>query len=77
MDYVSWYWPFDILTNRAASTRNLQNIKDKYADQLTETSSSLSHPRIASLEPPWLKTTRRQNCMYMQNVLNSVVECII
>jgi hypothetical protein len=35
------------------------------------------HPRVASVEPPWLETTHFQKCMYMQDVLCNVIERIL
>jgi len=60
--------------NLDAPTRNLQNIKHKHADQHAKTRHTLSHPRVASVEPPRLATTHFQNCMYVQFVLCTVKE---
>jgi hypothetical protein len=44
---------------------NLQNIKDKLTDQPAKKRATLLHPRVASVEPPWLETTHFQKRMYM------------
>lgn len=50
--------------NLAARTRNLQNIKDKHADQPAKkkTCDTLPHPRVASAEPPSLEKTETRSC---------------
>jgi hypothetical protein len=53
----------------------LQNIKDKHADQpAKKTCDTVSHPRVAYIETPWLETTRFQKRMYMQDVLCNVID---
>jgi hypothetical protein len=58
-------------------TRNSQNIEDKHADQPLKTCDTVPHPRVASIEQPWLETIDFQKCMYMQNALCNVVEGIM
>ena len=43
------------VSNYNALTRNLQNVKDKHADQPAKHVRHVSHPRVASVEPPWLE----------------------
>ena len=53
-------------TNVGSPTRDLQNIKDKHADQpAKKPCDTLSQPRVASVEPPWLETTHFQKCVYV------------
>jgi len=52
----------------------LQNVKDKHADQPAKKDVRHAYSRIASVEPPWLETTRFQKCVYMQGVLYSAIE---
>jgi hypothetical protein len=43
-------------TNVDGSTRNLQNIKDRHADQPAKKCDTLPHPRVVYfVEPPLLK----------------------
>jgi len=65
------------ITNVDAPTSNLQNIKDKHANQPTvKTCDNLPHPRVASVELQWLDTTHFQKSMNMHNALCSVTERI-
>ena len=52
-------------TNLDTPTRTLQNVKDKHADQpANKRATHVPHPRVASVEPPWLETTHFQKCMH-------------
>jgi hypothetical protein len=38
---------------------------------------TLPHSHVVSVEQPWVGTTHFQTCMYMQDVLCNVIECIM
>jgi len=40
-------------------------MKDIYADQPAKTRDTLPHPRVASVEQPWLETAHFQKCKYV------------
>lgn len=62
-------------TNLDTLARNLQNVKDKHVDQPSKKrADNPLNPHVASVELPWLDTTRFQKCMHVQDVLYNGVK---
>lgn len=66
------------ITNLDAPSRDLQNMEDRRADQSAKkTSDTLTHPRVASVEPPCLGRTHLKKKICICRMFYEVLtECI-
>ena len=70
-------WGAEIRSGCNAPTRNVKNIAQHHAEQpAKKTFDILPHPRVASVEPPWLETPDSRKCTYKQDILCNAIERI-
>jgi hypothetical protein len=50
-----------------ALTRNLQNVKDKHADQIAKNMGHRTASNVASVDLPCMETPHFRKCIYMQD----------